>query len=201
MIPSITPPTDNLYKFISLFGLTILLFSVYNVGITFDSAATNKMKIEDVKVELQQLIYKKSKETKEDLKTEEVKNHFRPGKLRRMHQDLLKIEQFVEKAGLNPKDEISILGKLSKLNVGLDTLHLKKWGYIGFAILGFGFMILGFLKWHYKEQKLRDKMLAIEHALKVLDKTYYREKHSERPAASPSEVVQSIIREGNAEHN
>ena len=192
MIPPITPPTDNLYKFISLFGLTILLFSIYNVGITFDSSASNKMKIEDVKVELQQLIYKKSNETKKDLQTEKVKNHFRPGKLRRMHQDLLKIERFVEKADLSPKDQISILGKLSKLNVGFDTLRLKKWGYIVFGLIGLAFMVYGFWKWHRKEQKLRDNMLEIEHAIKVLDEFHYRNEKEKR--VSLAEALEKIQR-------
>lgn len=201
MIPSITPPTDNLYKFISLFGLTILLFSVYNVGITFDASAKSKMGIEDVKVSLQKAIYERSCATNDSLKTDKVSSHFRPGKIRRMKQDLLQIEHVIESSELDPGKEIKLSGDISKISVALDSLYTKLVCYISFGCVGCGLMIFGFLKWHYKEQKLRDKMLAIEHALKVLDKTYYREKHSERPAASPSEVVQSIIRQGNAEHN
>ncbi len=196
MIPSITPPTDNLYKFISLFGLTILLFSVYNIGITFDSSAANKMKIEDVKSELQQSIYKKSKETVENLNTDKVKNHFRPGKIRRMHEDLLQIETFLEKAHLNPKDEITLSGKISKINVALDTLRLKQWGYIGFASLGLVFMFYGFIKWHYKEQKLRDKMLEIEHAIKELEKLNLRYGKEEK-----SSIIESLVKMRNEESN
>lgn len=201
MIPSITPPTDNLYKFISLFGLTILLFSVYNFGITFDASAKTKMSIEDVKVGVQQALYKKSRQTNDSLRADKVSNHFRPGKIRQMEQDLLQIERFIASCKLDPEQEIKLSGDISKIGVALDNLSVKKNGYIGFACAGCALMLIGFFKWHYKEQKLRDKMLAIEHALKVLDKTYYREARAERTSSSPSEVVESIIRQNDPEKN
>ena len=201
MIPSITPPTDNLYKFISLFGLTILLFSVYNFGITFDASAKTKMSIEDVKVDVQQALYKKSRQTNDSLRADKVSNHFRPGKIRQMEQDLLQIERFIESCKLDPDQEIKLSGDISKISVALDNLSVKQSGYIVFALIGCGLMAFGFIKWHYKEQKLRDKMLAIEHALKVLDKTYYREARAERTGSSPSEVVESIIRQNDPEKN
>lgn len=199
MIPSITPPTDNLYKFISLFGLTILLFSVYNFGITYDASAKNKMKIEDVKVELQQVMFKKLKFKQESLKPDSTKNHFRPGKIRRMNQDLSEIEHFIERAHLEPEQEISLAGQISKIKVALDTLYLKQWGYIAFAAIGSFLMIFGFYKWHHKEQKIRDRILTIEHAIKVLDKTYYREDKTNRNVAS--EVAHSILHHDNPEKN
>jgi hypothetical protein len=201
MIPSITPPTDNLYKFISLFGLTILLFSVYNFGITYDASAKQKMKIENVKVNIQQALLKKPEASYDSLKTDKVSNHFRPGKIRQMEQDLLQIERFIASCQLDPAQEIALSGEISKISVGLDNLYQKQSGYIGFALLGSLLMLYGFFKWHHKEQKLRDKMLAIEHALKVLDKTYYRESRTERAANSPSEAVESIIRQADREKN
>ncbi|TSJ46511.1 hypothetical protein [Fluviicola chungangensis] len=174
MIPSITPPTDNLYKFISLFGLTILLFSVYNFGITFDASAKTKMSIEDVKVDVQQALYKKSRQTNDSLRADKVSNHFRPGRIRQMEQDLLQIERFIESCKLDPDEEIKLSGNISKISVALDNLSLKKNGYIGFAIIGCVLMAFGFIKWHYKEQHLRDKMLKIEHAIKELEKLNLR---------------------------
>lgn len=192
MIPSITPPTDNLYKFISLFGLTILLFSVYNFGITYDASAKNKMKIEDVKVDIQQALFKKSKLYSDSLKTDKVSAHFRPGKIRTMEQDLLQIERFIEKCQLDPAKEIALSGDISKISVGLDNLYMKQIGYIVFACIGCLLMIFGFFKWHYKEQKLRDKMLAIEHSIKVLDKLHYRNEKEKK--ASIVEVLEKIQR-------
>lgn len=174
MIPSITPPTDNLYKFISLFGLTILLFSVYNISITFDASAKSKMGIEDVKVSLQKALYEKSQSINDSLRTDKVSNHFRPGKIRQMEQDLLQIERFIASCQLDPKDEIALSGDISKISVSLDNLSVKQRGYIGFGCVGLALMIYGFIKWHYKEQKLRDKMLEIEHAIKELEKLNLR---------------------------
>ena len=190
MIPSITPPTDNLYKFISLFGLTILLFSVYNFGITYDASAKNKMKIEDVKVDIQQALFKKSKLTSDSLRTDKVSIHFRPGKIRLMEQDLLQIERFIEKCQLDPAVEIALYGDISKISVALDNLSIKQSGYIVFACVGCALMIFGFFKWHYKEQKLRDKMLEIEHAIKALDKLYYRNGKDKK--ASVADVLEKI---------
>lgn len=196
MIPSITPPTDNLYKFISLFGLTILLFSVYNIGITFDASAKSKMGIEDVKVSLQKAIYEKSCATNDSLRTDKVSSHFRPGKIRRMKQDLLQIEHFIESSELDPAKEIKLSGEISKISVSLDNLSIKQWGYISFAIAGCGLMIFGFIKWHYKEQKLRDKMLAIEHTIKELEKLNLRYGKEEK-----SSIVESLVKMKNPETN
>ncbi|MNJ89094.1 hypothetical protein D3C87_66550 [compost metagenome] len=198
MIPSITPPTDNLYKFISLFGLTILLFSAYNFGITFDASAKAKMSIEDVKVGIQRALYERSNQLNEKLKADKV-SRFRPGKIQLMEQDLLQIERFIESYNLDPRQEIKLLGDISKISVALDNLYLKQSGYIVFACIGCILMVFGFFKWHHKDQKLRDKMLAIEHALKELDKMYYRKGSTEQPTTPPSAIVESIIRKGRSE--
>lgn len=196
MIPSITPPTDNLYKFISLFGLTILLFSVYNISITFDASAKSKMGIEDVKVSLQKALYEKSQSTNDSLRTDKVSTHFRPGKIRQMEQDLLQIERFIASCKLDPKDEIALSGDISKISVSLDNLSVKQSGYIGFGCLGCALMIFGFFKWHYKEQKLRDKMLEIEHAIKELEKLNLRYGKEEK-----SSVVDALVKLKNPETN
>lgn len=188
MIPSITPPTDNLYKFISLFGLTILLFSVYNISITFDASSKSKMGIEDVKVSLQKALYEKSRSTNDSLRTDKVSTHFRPGKIRRMKQDLLQIEHFIESSELDPEKEIKLYGEISKISVALDNLLLKLVGYILFGCVGCGLMIYGFIKWHYKEQKLRDKMLEIEHAIKELEKLNLRYRKEEKSSAADALV-------------
>lgn len=196
MIPSITPPTDNLYKFISLFGLTILLFSVYNISITFDASAKSKRGIEDVKVSLQKALYEKSRSTVDSLRTDKVTSRFRPGKIRRMKQDLIQLEHFIESSKLDPEQEIKLAGEISKINIVLDSLFIKLMGYIIFACLGFGLMVFGFFKWHYKEQNLRDKMLKIEHAIKELEKLNLRYGKEEK-----SSIAESLVRMKNSEIN
>ena len=43
MLPNISPPTDNLYKFIALFGLAIFLFSLYKSGDAFEAVTKSKL--------------------------------------------------------------------------------------------------------------------------------------------------------------
>jgi len=194
MIPSITPPTDNLYKFISLFGLTILLFSVYNIGITYDNSAQNKMKIETVKMNLQQMIYTQSELLVKDLEAEGTQKRFRPAMIKRMDEDLQKIDNIINSSDLTLIQTVKIKGEISKLNIALDALRLKQWGYVSFAIIGFGLMLYGFVRWHSREQKLRDKMLEIEHAIKLLEKVHYRTNKTpyRDPSSHGSEPVFNI---------
>ncbi len=154
------------------------------------------MQIEDVKTDLQQVLYKKTEKLNTDLKAESVKNHFRPGKIRRMSQDLVEIEHLIETSNLSPKEEIEFSGEISKLNVALDTLRLKQYGYIFFASVGFVLMVYGFLRWHSKEQKIRDEMLTIEHAIKLLEKLHYKDGKEQK-----SSVVDALVKMKNPETN
>jgi hypothetical protein len=166
MIPAITPPTDNLYKFVSLFGLTIFLFAVYNLGIVYDRVSEDTMQIEDIKVEIQKELYKASQPIIKALTIDSVGVKFRPTKIKKLNEDLHKIEDAIEQSALAPETKIELAGKVSKLSVGVDALKLKQWCCIGFMVFGLGVMIYGFLRWHTKEQKLRDSILSLEHKMK-----------------------------------
>lgn len=166
MIPAITPPTDNLYKFISLFGLTILLFSIYNLGFVFDHSSDNKVKIEDIKVLVAKKMYQKVNELSSG-KQDSVRERFRPSSIRKLGEDLASIEKVVMKSNLSPVEIIELNGRMKKLEVKLDSLWQKQLAYIFFAFLGFVVMIIGFLRWNKKEQRLRDKILHMEYLIKI----------------------------------
>jgi hypothetical protein len=171
MIPAITPPTDNLHKFLSLFGLTIFLFAIYNLGFVFDRSAASKMKIEDIKIEVQKKLYRSSEEVDPTLRINPVKKRFRLAKIRQLGEDLEKIQEAINKTGLRMVEKIELNGRISKLKVEVDALFIKLWTCIGITVLGLVVMIFGFFRWHYREQKLRDLMLEFDYKMKEnLDK-------------------------------
>ena len=170
MIPSITPPTDNLYKFISLFGLAIFLFAIYNLGIVYDKSAGNKMLIEDMKVQVQKKLYETTKLLHNDLSTDTSGTKFRPVMLSRQGEDLHKVEEIVEASALDPLTKIELQGEISKLNVSLNSLSKKFWTC--FILIGSGFIVMvwGFWLWKRKEQNFRDEILRIEKDIKLNQK-------------------------------
>jgi hypothetical protein len=192
MLPAITPPTDNLYKFISLFGLTIFLFAVYNLGIVYDQSAKNKMQIEDLKVNVQQKIFQQSKLVDSNFKTRTEHQRFRPAMVTRLDNELQEIELYIRKSDLSAMELIQLDGEVNKLNVALDTLWLKQIFCLTFTVLGIGIMIFGFLRWKKKEQDIRDKILDIEHTIKQLESEKKRKKKKKTLAAGPELVVEKI---------
>lgn len=166
MIPAITPPTDNLYKFLSLFGLTIFLFAIYNLGTVYDKSAESQIKIEDVKVDVQKAMYRHDKMVSLNSTINSNMTQFRPTKIKLLDENLQKIKQFVINSDLRPIAKIELYGEISKLKVELDSMSFKLKACIGITILGFCIMVYGFLRWHRREQKFRDQMLEIEHEQK-----------------------------------
>lgn len=163
MIPAITPPTDNLYKFLSLFGLTIFLFAIYNLGSVYDKSAESQMKIEDVKVDVQKAMYRHDKMLNLNIAINSNTTQFRPTKIKILDENLQKIKQIVINSDLGPIIKIELYGEISKLKVELDSMSFKLRACFGFTILGFCIMVFGFLRWHKREQTLRDQMLEMEH--------------------------------------
>lgn len=164
MIPAITPPTDNLYKFISLFGLTIFLFAVYNLSIVFDRISVNSIKIEDLKSEVSQNVCATSPSEcgwLDDGSSDKI--FFR---LFSMNADLQKTNEKMQRSNLNSITKIKLNGKIKKLNVELNALNLKLWSYVIICIGGAFIMRRGFKHWQKREQNLRDRILEIEHLLK-----------------------------------
>lgn len=168
MIPTITPPTDNLYKFLSLFGLTIFLFSIYNLGIVYDRSSLCKTKLEDVKVEIQISLFESTNKTISAFQSDSLR--FRPSQIRKLDEDLSKIKQMILKSEhLDAVQKIKLNGKVAKLSVQIDALFWKLWSYVGIMVIGIFIMIRGFFRWQKREQKFRDEILQIEHEMKEME--------------------------------
>lgn len=190
MIPSVTPPTDNLYKFISLFGLTIFLFAVYNLGVVYDQSADNKMHIESFKVDVQKKLYEQSPRFHKTLSADSGRR-FRPAMIRRLDSDLHKIEDVILKSHLPPIVIFELQGQVSKLSVSLDALRLKQNITIGIVIAGLLIMVYGFLKWKEKEQDIRDKILEIEHIIKQKERDG-ESKNKKKKKHKPFEITEAV---------
>lgn len=162
MLPAINPPTDNLYKFISLFGLTIFLFALYNLGIITDQVTRSKMQFEDIKTEVQQRIYSESLKQEPEMVRHDVSHKFRSLFIGQLQKEVKKVESFVHQSVLPLLQKIALRGKLHKISVDLDHKQSKEiWCWI-FIITGFISMITGFALWFRKEQSIRDSLLRQE---------------------------------------
>ncbi len=165
MIPTITPPTDNLYKFLSLFGLTIFLFSSYNLGIVYDKSSTCKIKNEEEKTEIQLASFEKMKSITSAFDNETER--FRPSKLKELDKDLSEIKKVIFKIkNLSLLKKIKFRGKISKLKIEIDALKLKSLTYGIITFIGFLVMVFGFFRWNKREQVLRDGILKLDHLFK-----------------------------------
>lgn len=181
MIPAITPPTDNLYKFISLFGLTIFLFAVYNLGIVYDSSTRNKMRVEDIKIKIQKKLYQQSHKINENLVADStVDSRYRLIKMKQLIKDISDVEKIVASSGLNPIQIIELNGEISKLKVNLGALKSKEVFCISFSLFGLLLTTFGFFRWHYREQSLRDKILTLEYSIKENERKYLLEQNERR---------------------
>lgn len=188
MIPSITPPTDNLYKFISLFGLAIFLFAVYNLGIVYDESAKDKMVIEDLKLDVQKAYYEEHNEVLHDLPISE--KDFKRMKLNLLCEELRDVKTIIGKAHFSEIQTTILNSRVNKLNVSLDNLKSKRFFCFLCIALGFISMIVGFFLWKRKEQDIRDKILEIEHIIKQKerDKKPKSKKKKKQTEEEPVEV-------------
>src|SRR5687767_14606956 len=123
MIPSITPPTDNLYKFLSMFGLAIFLFSLYNLNQVYDAAASNKMGIEDLKKDIQKTLIRNEESHQNKHLDAGERASFKPSLLKKMDIELQKISEVIEKSGLEETDKVDLEAEVGKLYVTLDYLN------------------------------------------------------------------------------
>ena len=162
MTPGISPPTDSLYKFISLFGLTILLFTLYNLGQVYDAASVNKMGIEDIKVKFQQELVSSQSTIEFETRTDNVR--LRPKFIREIQEDLFKLSSLIEESPLPIEKKIEMEGEVKKLEINLSMLSVKRRTCYLLGLSGIILMIFGFFRWWKREQALRDKLLTFEYS-------------------------------------
>jgi hypothetical protein len=159
MIPTISPPTDNLYKFIALFGLAIFLFSLYRSGDAFEAVTKTKIQLEDLKLKINRsLPFTSNGNPVIDTASVNVV----PVMVKRLSDDLESITETISSSGLSPLEQEVLLTDVRKLQVQNDNYRIKTTEFITTLLLGFILIILGFWLWYKKDQVIKDKMLIAE---------------------------------------
>ena len=156
MIPSINPPTDSLYKLLSLFGLTIFLFYGVVLSDTYSKSSEEEIKIENLAIRMR-------KETGKNLTCISPKTHhisLRP--YSSLKAQLLQLEKAINCDGITPEQKSDYINVMNSSYIKIDEYRAKiiiQWILVGIGIILMG---LGFYLWHRKEQKLRNILLRLE---------------------------------------
>jgi hypothetical protein len=135
-IPTI--PTDNLYKFIAIFGLLISLTGTYLFQNNFQEINSE---IDKLDIEYEQI---------------KVKNPFYKKIL--LLKDSLEINKVIE----FKTDSVSFIKRYRKLENRVNSLKHDLQVYIFIIFLGIGISIFGFCKWYIKLQIYQDKIVKNE---------------------------------------
>lgn len=162
MIPGISPPTDNLYKLIALFGLGILILGVLNISDYQDDLLVTKIEIEDIEKSIFDTIsnYTSRNLAFETDATDKLVNFKDFDKL---VEELDEVEKYV----FNLKD----IPESIKAHVAtqIDIIEIKSsvsrnhlWLNYFLIIFSAVFMSVGFIFWYYKEQKWKDIEIITE---------------------------------------
>lgn len=154
MLPAITPPTDSLYKFLTLFGLTIFLFYVIMLSDTYHDSTLIQIKIEN-------LAYKIQEETGVNLtKTEGHRISLRP--FQHLEDRLVQLNSRLEKAGISYKKRQQYLQQLNGYQIQIDAYQTKITFCWVLIFVGISLIVIGFRSWFSREQKLRNILLQLE---------------------------------------
>jgi hypothetical protein len=162
-------PTDNMYKFMAIFGLTIVIgtYLIVNWEIS------NRL-LEQINLERSKLKY----ETDKDFLT--AKQTFINGELDRLEKEGIPDSQaynsnaaeynkVTEQVINNEKNKV-LESEFQKVKSDIKILHeILQFG----SIAGLGFTIIGFILWYFKLQRFQDKLTALE-ARRRESKAYHK---------------------------
>jgi len=154
MLPAINPPTDSLYKFLTLFGLTIFLFYVIMLSDTYHSSTLIQIKIEN-------LAYKIQEET--GIVLTETKAHkisLRP--FHHLEDRLTYLNNTLSKKGIGFKKRQQYLQQMNGYQIQIDAYQTKIMFCWGLVFGGVLLIFFGFNAWNSREQKLRNQLLQLE---------------------------------------
>ena len=162
MIPGISPPTDSLYKFISIFGLGILILGVINMTSQQDELINNKIAIENIQHHIYDtlLVYNVIDfEYQKEMQDNVVD-------FSRMDEaiiDLDKLEAIVSESTEIPQAiKAHIITKIDIIEIQIGVTHkLQRLNYylISFSVV---LIFIGFVMWYIKEQRWQDKRIKSE---------------------------------------
>ena len=155
MIPAISPPTDNLYKLIALFGLGILIVGVVNIATKSDEIIKTKIEIEYIEKQIVDTILHYSK-VKEDVEINFINTSASEGVSELMdeisiYEELIHNKKLPKKVTNYVDTELDIIRVKLLANEKQEFLNKL---LISLAIL---LMLVGFSLWYFKEQRWYDK--------------------------------------------
>lgn len=166
MLPAITPPTDNLYKFICLFGLTLFLFFSYSLSFVHDRLSRNHMLLENIRTKAQHnLLHFEATDQNSQFKRSRLKMKDAI-EISDLRKELFNIEQLVENSPDYHKKIIALSGDLNKIEIAQYGLKTKIWLYSIFLLTGLLMIFWGFRKWKLKDQNIRDSLLKLDEEIK-----------------------------------
>lgn len=162
MIPAITPPTDNLYKFLSLFGLTIFLFSVYMLSDIYQKGTI-------VDIKLEQVFQRASVENDKAELAHFKKQHISLRPFHRIDGNILEARNLFSRMHLSSERINELNGQLNIIEVEVHAFQqrmLSHWILLSSGVL---LIVWGFLRWRIKDQLHRDALLLLELQIKQED--------------------------------
>jgi hypothetical protein len=166
----LSPPTDSLYKFISLFGLAIFILASYKSGKAFEKISNNRVAIETVK-----------KDIRLTIAHHDINSHTHAGDtlgeavaiamIKQLPDDADAILHEIESLRLPLKTRLSFDGEIRKLKTQRESLNISIIEYMATLATGILLMVLGFILWYKRDQVLKDRLLKAE-----LEKKIHRHK-------------------------
>ncbi|QLG46033.1 hypothetical protein [Costertonia aggregata] len=144
-IPSL--PTDNLYKFIALFGLVIFSFSIY-----FSYQIEEKLWLENYKYA------PKMQKLEREIYTIQNENILPHEVLKEMgHEELKNYEELLQKIKKESEKKVAEANDIeSNYDNLVDTTERNLNFYLAVGLTGGLLMILGFVLWYLKYQRYID---------------------------------------------
>jgi hypothetical protein len=157
----LSPPTDSLYKFISLFGLAIFILASYKSGKAFEALTRNRVDIEIVKKDIRVAIaqhYAATDTTGETLTMTAIKQ---------LPDDATAILKEIESAPLPLRSRLTFDGEIKKLKAERESLNTRIIEYMITLVSGVILITLGFILWYKRDQLLKDSILKADLEKKI----------------------------------
>ena len=156
MIPNISPPTDNLYKFIALFGLGIFILSILNQTKHRTELINSKIEVEKIQQQIFDTIQVYQKPNLEiQQKLQDDIQDFKH--VDSMFDQLNELEDYILKSDrISMRAKNEILTKINIIEIRSEALHDQERLNLCLMLVSIGLIIVGFALWYIKEQRWKD---------------------------------------------
>lgn len=157
MIPTISPPTDNLYKFVALFGLGIFILGNINMSAHRSDLIKSKIQVEEIQKNIFDSLFQ--------FQTLDIERQFElqgniiiyehvddmVSQLDILEAEILASEVIPEKLKNQIVTDIDIIEIQSSMIHRTEKLNNLM------LLLSIGLIIVGFTLWYLKDQRWQDK--------------------------------------------